>query len=55
MSILKILVFPCVILCLIALCGIVGEIENGGSLSAALWAFPLIGGLWLIIRKAAQK
>lgn len=55
MSISKILAFPCVILCLIALCGIVGAIENGQSLTVALWAFPLIGVLWLIVRKAAQK
>lgn len=55
MIISKIIAFSCVIFSLIALCGIVGAIENGGSLSAALWAIPMICGLWLVLRKETKK
>jgi hypothetical protein len=39
---------PCTWICLLFICGLVGGIENGGSLSLAWFAFAALGLLGLV-------
>ena len=50
----QVLAAPSLLLCLLALLGIVGAIENGGALSLCWIAFAAIGATWTIIRTAAK-
>jgi hypothetical protein len=50
----KVLAAPSLLLCLLAVVGIAGAIENGGSLSLCWWAFGCIGATYAIIRTAAK-
>ena len=50
----QVLAAPSLLLCLLALLGIVGAIENGGALSLCWLAFGCIGATWAIIRTAAK-
>ena len=50
----KLLAIPSLLLCLLAVLGIVGTIENGGALSLCWIAFGAIGATWAIIRTAAK-
>ena len=48
----KVFAAPSLLLCLCAVIGIVGAIENGGALSFCWIAFAAIGATYAIIRTA---